>query len=154
MKSRVSVKRSGPEMGMLSIPWQWDQKNRQDRELSSKLAMVEQARAARDEVLRMHIAETRAMFNEWENGRERQARYQRELIPLASERIEATIAAYRGGKTGLSDVLAARRNEIDMRIQALQLSAETARLWAQINFLFPADAHTARPTGLIKGALQ
>ena len=138
----------------VSIPWQWDQKNRQDRELSSKLAMVEQARAARDEVLRMHIAETRAMINEWENGRERQARYQRELIPLASERIEATIAAYRGGKTGLSDVLAARRNEIDMRIQALQLAAETARLWAQVNFLFPADAHNARPTGLIKGALQ
>jgi outer membrane protein TolC len=138
----------------VSIPWQWDQKNRQDRELSSKLAMVEQARAARDEVLRTHIAETRAMINEWENGRERQARYQRELIPLASERIEATIAAYRGGKTGLSDVLAARRNEIDMRIQALQLAAETARLWAQINFLFPADAHNARPAGVIKGAPQ
>ena len=138
----------------VSIPWQWDQKNRQDRELSSKLAMVEQARAARDEVLRMRIAETRAMINEWENGRERQARYQRELIPLASERIEATIAAYRGGKTGLSDVLAARRNEIDMRIQALQLAAETARLWAQVNFLFPADTHKARPTGLIKGAPQ
>jgi outer membrane protein TolC len=138
----------------VSIPWQWDQKNRQDRELSAKLAMVEQARAAREEVLRMHIAETRAMINEWENGRERQARYQRELVPLASERIEATIAAYRGGKTGLSEVLAARRNEIDMRIQALQLAAETARLWAQINFLFPADAHGARPTGLIKGASQ
>ena len=30
-----------------------------------------------------------------------------------------------------------RRNEIDVRMQALQLEMETARLWAQLNFLFP-----------------
>src|SRR5471032_3169876 len=36
----------------VSIPLQWDQKNRQDRELAAKLAMVEQARAQRDEMLR------------------------------------------------------------------------------------------------------
>jgi hypothetical protein len=36
----------------ISLPFQWDQKNRQDRELSSKLAMVEQAKAERDEALR------------------------------------------------------------------------------------------------------
>jgi hypothetical protein len=37
-------------------------------------------------------------------------------------------------------VLAARRNAIDMRLQGLQLEAETARLWAQLNYLFPIDA--------------
>ncbi len=135
----------------VSIPWQWDQKNRQDRELSSKLAMVEQARAERDEMLRAHVAETRALINEWENGRERQARYQRDLIPLASARIEAVITAYRGGKSSLGDVLAARRNEIDVRIQALQLAADTARTWAQINFLFPTDAHGLHPAAIKQG---
>ncbi len=130
----------------VSIPLQWDQKNRQDRELSSKLAMVEQAKAEREEMLRAHISETRTMINEWENNRERIARYQRELIPLANERTAAAIAAYRGGKSTLADVLAGRRNEIDVRIQALQLEAETARLWAQLNFLFPdegVNAHSA-----------
>jgi hypothetical protein len=39
----------------------------------------------------------------------------------------------------LSDVLVARRNEIDIRLQALQLEAETARLWAQLNYLALAD---------------
>lgn len=121
----------------VSIPLQWDQKNRQDRELSSKLAMAEQAKAEREEVLREHVAETRAMINEWQNDRERHARYERELIPLANERTLAAIAAYRGGKSSLTDVLAARRNEIDVRLQALQLEADTARLWAQLNFLFP-----------------
>lgn len=127
----------------VSIPLQWDQKNRQDRELSSKLAMVEQVKAERDDALRMRVAETRAMINEWENGRERQARYERELIPLANNRTLAAIGAYRGGKASLADVLAARRNEIDVRIQALQLATDTARLWAQINFLFPVNDVTA-----------
>lgn len=133
----------------VSIPLQWDQKNRQDRELSSKLAMAEQAKAEREEVLREHVAETRAMINEWQNDRERHARYERELIPLANERTLAVIAAYRGGKSGLTDVLAARRNAIDVRLQALQLEADSARLWAQLNFLFPTAnmaAHAAMPT--------
>jgi outer membrane protein TolC len=123
----------------VSIPLQWDQKNRQDRELSSKLAMVEQAKAERDETLRAHGAETRAMIAEWENDRERHARYERELIPLANSRTMAALTAYRGGKSSLTDVLLARRNEIDVRIQALQLQTDTARLWAQLNFLFPDD---------------
>jgi outer membrane protein TolC len=123
----------------VSIPLQWNRKNRQDRELASKLALVEQAKAERDEALRMHIAETRSMIDEWQNGRERIARYRRELIPLANQRTAAALTAYRGGKAGLNEVLAARRNELDVRLQALQLEADTARLWAQLNFLFPED---------------
>lgn len=133
----------------VSIPLQWDQRNRQDRELSSKLALVQQAKAERDDTLRAHVAETRTMINEWENNRERHARYESELIPLAGERTQAAIAAYRGGKASLADVLAARRNEIDVRIQALQLATDTARTWAQINFLFPTNdiaAHAAMIT--------
>jgi outer membrane protein TolC len=121
----------------VSVPLQWDQKNRQDRELSSKLALVEQASAERDEALRAQLAQARLLLNEWDNSRERHARYQREFIPLARERTMATLAAYRGGKSALADVLSARRNEIGVRLQALQLEATTARLWAQLNFLFP-----------------
>ncbi|MGH6629444.1 MAG: TolC family protein, partial [Burkholderiales bacterium] len=62
------------------------------------------------------------------------------LVPLARERTQAVLAAYRGGKASLTDVLAARRNEIEVRMQALQLEIETARLWAQINFLLPDGA--------------
>jgi outer membrane protein TolC len=129
----------------VSVPLQWDQKKRQDRELSAKLAIVEQAKAEREETLRGHLAETRTMINEWENDRERSARYQGELIPFAQQRTAATLTSYRGGKASLPDVLAARRNEIEVRLQALQLESETARLWAQLNFLFPetgATAHT------------
>ncbi|MES2535574.1 MAG: TolC family protein [Pseudomonadota bacterium] len=130
----------------VSIPLQWDQKNRQDRELSARLALLGQAQVERRELLRSHGAEVRVMINEWENQRERHARYQRELIPLANDRTRAAVAAYRGGKSGLADVLAARRNEIDMRIQALQRETEAARLWARINFLLPVSSAASHST--------
>jgi outer membrane protein TolC len=128
----------------VSVPLQWDQKNRQDREVAAKLAMLDQARAEREDMLRAHIAEVRAMLAEWENDRERSTRYGRELLPLASERTQATLAAYRGGKASITDVLLSRRNEIDVRLQALQLDMDTARLWAQLNFLVPDDTSGAR----------
>ena len=119
----------------LSVPLQWDRRNRQDRELAAKLAQLDQARAEREDKLRAHTAEVRAMLTEWESNRERLKRYERELVPLAGERTQATLAAYRGAKAGLTDVLAARRGEIEIRMQALQLEADAARLWAQLNYL-------------------
>src|SRR5438132_696012 len=121
----------------VSVPLQWDQKNRQDREIAAKLAMLDQARAEREDLVRSHTAEVRAMIAEWENDRERQNRYERELLPLAAERTQATLSAYRRAKAGITEVLLARRNEVDLRMQALQLEMDTARLWAQLNFLVP-----------------
>ena len=121
----------------VSVPLQWDQRNRQERQIASKLALAEQARAEREEVLRAHVSEVRTMIAEWQNGRERIGRYERELLPLALERTKAARAAYQGGKSTLTELLLARRNEIDVRMQKVRLEAETARLWAGLNFLFP-----------------
>ena len=121
----------------VSVPLQWDQRNRQDREVAAKLAMLDHARAEREDMVRSHTAEVRAMIAEWENNRERRTRYERELLPLATERTQATLGAYRGAKAAITDVLLARRNEVDVRMQALQLEMDTARLWAQLDFLVP-----------------
>ena len=104
---------------------------------------VVQARAQREEMLRAHVGEVRAMIAEWQNGRERLARYERELVPLAGERTKAALAGYQGGKTSVADLLLARRNETEVRMQAVQLEMETARLWAQLSFLIPDhELHT------------
>jgi len=130
----------------VSVPLQLFQGNRQDREVAAKLAMAEQARAEREEMERAHIAEIRAMVAEWRNGLERLRRYERELVPLARERTQATLAAYEGGKASSGELLMARRNQIDVRMQALQLEMETARLWAQLEFLIPDE--NVIPAGL------
>jgi outer membrane protein TolC len=144
----VAYQQRGPAFSNMvsvgvSVPLPWDRPNRQDREIGSKLATVEQARALREEMLRAHVAEVRAMLAEWKNGRERLVRYERDLIPLASERAKAALAGYQGGKTSIADLLLARRNETEVRMQAVQLEMDTARLWAQLNFLIPyGPGHT------------
>jgi len=124
----------------LSVPLQWDRPHRQEREVAAKLAMLDEVRAEREDMLRAYAAEIGAMRVEWENNRERRNRYQRELLPLAEERTQAIVGAYRGAKASIADVLMARRGEIDVRTQTLQLEWDTARLWAQLNFLTPDDS--------------
>jgi outer membrane protein TolC len=141
----VAYQQRGPAFSNMvsfgvSVPLPWDRANRQDREIASKLAMATQARAQREEMLRAHVGEIRVMLAEWQNGRERLIRYERDLIPLARERTRAALAAYQGGKTSLADLLLARRSETDVRMQAIQLDMETARLWAQLSFLIPDHA--------------
>ena len=141
----VAFQQRGPAFSNMasigfSIPIQWDQKNRQDHEVAAKLAEAEGAKADREEMLRTHVAETRVQINEWENGRERISRYSNELRPLAHQRTEATVAAYRGGKAALPEVLMARRAEIDLLLQIVQLQAETAQRWARLNYLLPDDS--------------
>jgi outer membrane protein TolC len=115
------------------------------RRPTEAVARVHRAAVVQQHAKASNVAEVRSMLNEWENGLERITRYERELLPLARDRTEAALSAYRGGKGDLNAVLAARKNEIEVRTQALQLTQDTARTWAQLNFLIPADDHTDHP---------
>ncbi|MDI1340178.1 TolC family protein [Polaromonas sp.] len=128
----------------VSIPLQWDQKNRQNRELAAKLALVDEARARYEDMLRNHEAEVRSWLNDWQTGKDRVARYRNELIPTARQRTEAALTSYRTGKSDLAGALAARRDELDTHMQALTLEMETARSWAQLNFLVPEHSMPAQ----------
>jgi outer membrane protein TolC len=123
----------------VSVPLQWDQTNRQDREVAAKLAVAQQMRAQREEATREHVAETRSWLQQWQSNRDRLAQYDSALIPLATERTRASVAAYRGGGGMLPAVLEARRMEIDTRMERLRLEMETAGLWAQLEYLIPAE---------------
>ena len=126
----------------VSVPLQWDQKNRQDRELAARLAKAEQARAEREEMTRAHLAETERWLATWRSDLARLADYDATLVPLAAERTRAALAAYRGGGGDLSAVLEARRMEIDTRIERLRIEMETAGLWVELEYLIPAEGET------------
>ena len=123
----------------VSIPLQLDRANRQDREVSAKQALVREAQARLDDTLLSHEADVRNLLNDWHNGKERVARFITQLVPLAQQRAQAVLTGYRAGKADLPSVLAARRDEIDTRLQALTVEQETARLWAQLNYLTPVN---------------
>ena len=138
----ASFSQRGPDFSnmislVFSVPIQWDRAKRQDRELAAKVAMVAEAQALYDDMLRSRETELRTLHNDWQNGKERVAHYVAQLLPLARLRSEAALAVYRSAKGDLASVLAARRDEIEVRLQAIAVEAETARLWAQLEFSVP-----------------
>lgn len=124
----------------VSVPLQWDRKNRQDRELAARLAKAEQVRAEREEMTRAHRAETERWLTTWRSNLARLDDYDATLIPLAAERTRAALAAYRGGRGTLAAVLEARRMEIDTRLERLRIEMETAGLWVELEYLIPEQA--------------
>ena len=121
----------------VSVPLQWDAKNRQNRELAGQLARVDAARARHEDRLRSRQAEVQGLRNDWQAGHERLARHHDALLPAARQRAEAALTGYRTGKGDLAGVLAAQQTELEVRMQALTLALDTARIWAQLRFLAP-----------------
>ena len=135
----------------LSVPLQWDRANRQDREVTAKQALVDKARAEREDTQRAHLAEVQAMLQEWRSLSDRLGRYRASLVPLAEQRSAASLTAYRAGTGPLPSVLEARRAELDMRMDALRIEMELARVWAELTFLLP-HGDDAPPTDTARTA--
>lgn len=138
----VAFAQRGPAFSnMLSIGVKIDlpifQSRRQEPAIAAKLALSEQMRAQTEDARRAHVADIEAMLADWEAAGKRARRYADELLPLARERTELSLAAYRGGRSDLGPVLEARRGEIETRINQLMAEAELARAWAQLNYLLP-----------------
>ena len=119
----------------LTVPLEIRRANRQNQRLAAKLAEASQAKYEREDMLREHGAEVATMIDDWNSARERRDRYRTSIIPLATDRVVAARAAYRGGKATLSELLMSHRAEIDAQLKGLQLEATAAKLWAQLAFL-------------------
>lgn len=127
----------------LSVPLQWDAPLRQDRELAARQAMVERAKAMRDDRLRAVEAEVAAALEAWRSHQRRLQRFDDPLLPLARQRRDAALSAYRAGSGTLAEVLAARSAEIDVELDRLALQIDIARVWAQLHTMLPESARTA-----------
>jgi outer membrane protein TolC len=115
------------------------QGRRQDRDLAARLAQVDQARALKEDALRQHLAEARAAWGDWQAAAARIARYDETLLPLARERTKLALAGYSGGQGALAPVLEARRMEVELALQKLQLAADQSRAYAQLLYFLPED---------------
>jgi cobalt-zinc-cadmium efflux system outer membrane protein len=123
----------------VSIPLQWDQVNKQNRELAASLERVEQVRLEREEMRREHLFEVQRLLANWRSNLNRLKDYDKTLIPLATERVRATLAAFSGGKASLSEVLDAQRMVTDTRLERLRIEKQSAALWAELEYLIPQD---------------
>jgi outer membrane protein TolC len=122
---------------MFSIDLPWSPGTRQEREYAAKLKEQDAAREMREDTLRMRAAEVEGMRAEWESARIQAERIRDDMLPLAAQRREAALAAYRGGTGTLAAVLDARRGELDARLALLQQEQAAAKAWAWLNFVLP-----------------
>jgi outer membrane protein TolC len=121
----------------LSMPLPWDRAHRQDRELGASLARVNQAEAEREDAAREYRAALIEAQAAWQANRQRLARYDESLVPLAGQQVEAALAAYRAGTAPLASVLEARRMLIDTRMERQRAGLDVARSRVQLEFLDP-----------------
>jgi len=120
---------------MFAIDLPWSPGTRQEREHAARLKELDAARQMREDAQRMRTAEVEAMRAEWESAREQVARLREKILPLAAQRREAALAAYRGGAGPLANVLDARRAELDLRLSLLQQEQAAAKAWAWLSFI-------------------
>lgn len=84
----------------------------------------EQARLL-DEALAESIRLTRAI-----------TRQQTERLPLIADKLSLTLASYRAGKADLSEVLAVRREQLEARLQSIDLQAQHSQLLTQLHYRY------------------
>src|SRR5688572_13739149 len=125
-----------------SRPLGWRRSQRQDRVLAASLATAARARAEREEETRAHVLEAHTLIETWASNRARLERFATTLVPLEEQRVVAATAAYRAGTGSLNDVIDARSAVIDTKLEQLTLETETAKIWAELEYLIPRTAST------------
>ena len=123
-------------MFAFELPWQAEK--RQDRDVAARFAELEQLRAQREDARRMHDAEVRGWLADFDAAGRRAGRAVQVLAPLAAGRVEAAVAAYRGGRGELAAVLEAERAATEVELGRIQAESERARAWAALMYL---EAH-------------
>jgi outer membrane protein TolC len=124
---------------MVGVELPWRAERRQDRDIASRLAELEGARAVQEDARRMHEAQVRGWLADFDTAQLRIERFERVLLPLARERREASFSAYQGGRGELGPVLEAERAATETELARVQALAERAKAWANLNYLYPQE---------------
>ena len=124
---------------MFAIDLPVNKERRQDKDVASRVAEIDQTRARREEARRQYKAEARGLLADHDAARRRLGRIEAVLLPLERERVQATFAAYRGGRGELGPVLEAQRAVAEAELARVQAQAARARAWAGLSFLFPDE---------------
>lgn len=121
----------------VSMPLPWDRPQREDREVASKYALLEAARARQDDTLRIYRNAVRESLAAWRDDRVRLADYDSSLVPTADQQVSAATSDYRAGRGSLLRVLGAQVNALQVRLEREQVALQADKVWAQLEYLNP-----------------
>ena len=118
----------------VSIPLPVSPAERQDRETSAKLAVVDKAEANLTEATRAAQGEFRALASDARRLAERVQRYQSAVVVPGQQRTAAALAAYRSNQATLTALFEARHMEVEAQRKLLSLQRDLAKARAQLAF--------------------
>ena len=109
--------------------------SRQDPKISAKRSERAALNDERESTLREHaamiesdVADYQRLFNVLHRQRE-------VLLPLAAEKISLAMAAWRGGKGSLAEVIAARSEYIDTELKIIELDGQRRQIAARLHYV-------------------
>lgn len=112
---------------------------RQDPQIAARAA-DRRAAQAEHERLRRELAEAlEADLADLHRLDRTLVRYETQWLPLADDKVELALAAYRAGTGTLADLLAARRERIEARLAHLAVQGERQALAARLQFTYLAE---------------
>ncbi|MHC8299442.1 TolC family protein [Pseudomonas sp. ZS1P83] len=131
----------GREFGdMVSVQFSWDlplfPDSRQNPKIAAKQAELSQLEAEREALSREHTQQLESELADYERLNRAVRRNQENLLPLAKEKVELSMASYRAGKGDLNSVVAARRELIEARLKQIDVEEQRALTSARLYFAY------------------
>lgn len=118
--------------------------SRQDPKIAAKRAERAGLDAEREATLREHAAMLESDLAEHRRLANAVKRQREVLLPLADEKVALAMAAWRGGKGSLAEVIAARRERIDTELKVIELEGQRRQVAARLYYAY-GDHPGAQP---------
>jgi len=115
-------------------------RDRQDRDLAAALQLSHASEDRKLDLMRELRAEISQDYLDRRHYDERVAEFDASIIPDAQHRVEAALGAYQAGAGGFDAVLLARRSLLDVQLQQLALTVDSARAQVRLDYWSAARA--------------
>jgi cobalt-zinc-cadmium efflux system outer membrane protein len=109
--------------------------SRQDPQISAKRAQRAALADERESTLREHAAMIEADVADYQRLVNVLQRQREVLLPLDTEKISLALAAWRGGKGSLAEVISARRERIDNELKIIELDGQRRQIAARLHYV-------------------
>jgi hypothetical protein len=137
----LAYQKRGQEFGdMVSVQARFDLPlfagTRQDPAIAAKLAERQAIDSEREVATREHAAMLEADLADYARAGQAERRAKDVLLPLADEKVALALAAWRGDKGSLDEVIAARRERIELQLKTIALTGERQQIAARLQLTY------------------
>ncbi len=137
----LAYQQRGPQYSdMVSVQVSFDlplfPTSRQDPKIAAKRAERAGLDAEREATLREHAAMLESDLAEYQRFANAVKRQREALLPLADEKVTLAMAAWRGGKGNLTEVITARRERIDAELKVIELDGQRRQVAARLHYAY------------------